>query len=106
MLAKLIDALPELVAELKQLLNQEHEPMLADQVASLGIVDRYPCKDDFCAKFYTEPRPQGAYGSNHRNVILAPERGMIIVDVVAGKIAAVEILHRDEIRKALGTLMK
>jgi hypothetical protein len=34
-------------------------------------------------------------------VALIPERGWLILDVVAGRIMCVEVLYRDEIREAL-----
>jgi hypothetical protein len=98
---RLIDVLPTFVAELEQLLTEEGELVLSAQVRELNIVDRCRCGDDFCATFYTEPRPKGSYGSGHRNIALEPREGMLILDVVSSKIACVEILYRDEIRKAL-----
>ena len=40
---------------------------------------------------------KAAYGAGHRNVALTPARGMLILDVVDERIAAVEVLYRDEI---------
>ena len=97
----LVETLPELAQELEELLIQATEPALAAQIHTLTIVDRCRCGDDFCATLYTEPRPQGAYGPNHRNIELNASEGMIILDVVGSKIACVEVLYRDEIRKAL-----
>jgi hypothetical protein len=96
-----VDMFPVLTAELQQLLVQRGEPALAAQVPRLGVVDRCRCGDDFCGKFYVLPKPSGAYGPDHRNVELMPKDGMIILDVVADNIAAVEILYRDEIRERL-----
>jgi len=98
---RLIDVLPQLVAELEQLLTGEGESALSAQVSELNIVDRCRCGDDFCATFYTEPRPKGRYGSGHRNISLEPSKGMLILDVVGSRIACVEVLYRDEIQKAL-----
>jgi len=93
--------LPALASELEQLLTEEGESDLSAQVSELNIVDRCRCGDDFCATFYTEPRPKGRYGSGHRNIALEPSKGMLILDVVGSRIACVEVLYRDEIRKAL-----
>jgi hypothetical protein len=98
---KLRDVFPDLAGELRDLLGQEGEIVLATQVESLQIVDRCRCTDDFCAMFYTEPRPAGAYGSGHRNVALDPRRGDLILDVVDDRIMAVEVLYRNDIRKKL-----
>ncbi len=92
---------PELSAELQQLLRGKGEPVLANQVPSLPIVDRCRCGDDFCATFHVQPQPEGAYGAGHRSIDLDPDSGMLILDIVDGNIVAVEILHRDAIRRKL-----
>jgi hypothetical protein len=99
MMAKpLVDLFPELSAELEHLLFEKGEPELARQVSTLSVVDRCRCGDDFCGMFYVLPKPNGAYGPRHRNVSLTPEQGMLILDVVADEIAAVEVLCRDAVR--------
>jgi hypothetical protein len=97
----LSDVLPEFAVELAQLLMEAGEDHLARQVPALKIVDRCRCGDDFCATFYTQPKPRGSYGTGHKNVVLEPERGMIILDVVDGTIACVEVLYRDEVGRDL-----
>jgi hypothetical protein len=97
----LIDAMPELAQELESLLAKDGESDLAVQVRQLHIVDRCRCGDDFCATFYTVPRPNGAWGAGHRNISLDCETGMLILDVVNDKITCVEVLDRDEIRHRL-----
>jgi hypothetical protein len=97
----LTEILPLFAVELEDLLKKEGETELAAQVRQLMIVDRCRCGDYFCGSFYTQPEPEGAYGPNHRSLELEPTEGMLILDVVADKIAHVEILNRDEIRKKL-----
>ena len=97
----LVDLFPELSAELEQLLFEQGESELARQVSTLSVVDRCRCGDDFCSTFYALPKPDGAYGPRHRNVSLAPQQGMLILDVVAERIAAVEVLFRDAVRRRL-----
>ena len=94
---------PALSAELQHLLFGQGEPELATQVPGLTVLDRCRCGDDFCGMFYVLPKPDCAYGPNHRNVALTPMEGMLILDVVANRIAAVEVLYRDEIRDRLLT---
>jgi hypothetical protein len=98
-------AFPQLSQELEQLLEGAGEANLAAQVAELRIVDRCRCGDDFCASFYTRPKPNGAYGPGHRNVALTPTKGMLILDVVDGVITFVELLYRNEIREKLLTVL-
>jgi hypothetical protein len=100
----LITSLPNLSQELTALLIFAGEPILASQVTGLEIVQRCPCEDDFCATFYTAPRPNGAYGPGHRNVSLEPEKGMIVLDVLDERIMKVEILYRDEVRSQLASI--
>ena len=97
----LVDALPALANELAQLLNKARRPDLAAQVPELRIVDRCNCEDDFCATFYTQPKPIGSYGPGLSCLELEPDQGMVILDVVSGRIATVEVLYRDEVRRAL-----
>ncbi|HNY42415.1 MAG TPA: hypothetical protein PKJ41_18585 [Bryobacteraceae bacterium] len=93
--------MPSLARELEELLVEIEEPALAAQVAGLQIVDRCRCGDDFCATFYTQPKPSGSYGPHHRNVPLTPQKGWLILDVVDDQIMCVEVLYRDEIKSVL-----
>ena len=97
----LIEILPLLAEEITELLSKHNEHELAAQVAKLTVVDRCRCGDDFCATFYTQPKPDGSYGPNHRNVDLEPEHGYLILDVVSEQIMAIEVLYRDEIRRTI-----
>ena len=97
----LVEMFPALSTELQDLLVRQSEPQLAAQVQELSLIERCRCGDDFCGTFYVLPKPTGAYGPGHRNVSLEPERGMLILDVMNDKIAAVEVLYRDEIRQRL-----
>jgi len=97
----LTETLPSLAVELEELLKKEGHVDLAAQISGLKIVDRCRCGDDFCASFYTEQKPQGAYGAGHRCVELEPKAGMLILDVVVDKIVHVEVLYRHDIREKL-----
>jgi hypothetical protein len=97
----LTQILPQFAVELEQLLSKQGEAELAAQVRRLVIVDRCRCGDDFCASFYTQPKPEGAYTPGHRCIDLKPAKGMLILDLVADRIAHVEVLYRDDIRKTL-----
>jgi hypothetical protein len=95
------DALPGRADELAQLLVAAGYQSLADQVAGLSIVDRCRCHDDFCASFYTLPKPDGSYGAGRDCFDLDAEKGMIVLDVLNGCIAHVEVLNRDDVRRDL-----
>lgn len=89
---------PELCAELIGLLTVEGLSDLGVSAHDLRIVAPCRCGDDFCQSFYTAPPPNGAYGPGHRNVVLAPEQGMIVLDVVDGRIMFVEVIDHPPLR--------
>lgn len=95
------DVLPELAGELRTLLEKSGEFQLAAQVPSLCIIDRCRCGDDFCATFYTAPKPKGAWEARHETIALDIENGYLNVDVNDGRIVCVEVLYRDDIRDKL-----
>ena len=94
-------ALPAFARELELHLSEQGELKLASQVSTLEIIDRCRCGDDFCSSFYTQPKPEGAYGPDHRSFDLDAAEGMVILDVLSGLIAKVEVLNRDDVRKPL-----
>lgn len=95
----LIKILPQFARELEQLLQRQGKFDLAAQVSTLAVVDRCRCGDNFCSSFYTQPKPEGHYGPDHDCFDLDAETGIVILDVVSGVIAHVEVLNRDDIRK-------
>ena len=101
----LSEALPSFSKELLALLQKAAEPELAEQVSIVEIVERCSCSDDFCSSFYTATKPHGPYGHGHRNVVLEPERGAIILDVVQQKMMFVEVLDRDDVRTELSIVL-
>jgi hypothetical protein len=102
---KIEECLPELTKELISLLLAAGERSLAASVAELTLVDRCRCGADFCAGIYTQPVPAGGYGPGHRNIVLNPTTGNIILDVVDDRICFVECLDRDDIRVMVDRLM-
>ena len=62
----LSEALLSFSIELHQLLTEQGEPELTAQVPGLMIFDRCRCGDDFCATFYTKPKPEGSFGPDHQ----------------------------------------
>jgi hypothetical protein len=97
--------LPELTKELEGLLTSNGELGLAVQVQSLALVDRCRCDSDSCATFYCVPKPKGAWGSNHRNVLLDTKEGLTVVDVLDEKIVCIELLDRADIRSKVLKLL-
>ena len=93
--------MPEFAEELRTLLEQDNEVGLAEQVSNLRIVDRCRCEENSCATFYTVPKPKGAWGAGHENIVLDVAEGMLVLDVVDKKIVCVEVLDRDDVRQKL-----
>jgi hypothetical protein len=91
------EVLPGLANELEVLLRDDDEAELASQIASLKVVDRCRCDSASCATIYNVPKPQGAWGPTHRNVVLAVSEGMTVVDVLDERIVCIEILDRQEL---------
>lgn len=95
------ERLPHLARELEQCLNTEGEHFLAGSVQTLRIYSACECADITCGSFYTGPRPDGAFGPGHRNVLLDPTKGMMILDVVDDVIRYVELIDRPDIYESL-----
>ncbi|MFD4585832.1 hypothetical protein ACIOWI_24590 [Streptomyces sp. NPDC087659] len=93
------DAFPDLVTELTSLLEEEGEGDLAICARDLRLVAMCDCGDDFCQSIHTAVHPKGEpYGEGHRCVPLLPAEGMLVLDVVHGRIMYVEVLNRAPMR--------
>jgi hypothetical protein len=98
------EVLPGLASELEALLRTDDELELASQIASLTVVDRCRCDLDSCATIYNVPKPEGAWGPTHRNIVLDVPEGMTVIDVLDEKIVCIEILDRDEMTEQVLSL--
>lgn len=97
-MARVVDLWPGLAGQLRIALIAGGEGALVTQVEALVVVELCGCGDSFCQSFYTAPRPRGAYGAGHRNVLLDPPwPGMLILDLVNDQIVYVEVLYRDSL---------
>ena len=92
------DIAPALVSELQRLLMTCGEPALAAKAAGLSIVALCPCGDGFCSTFYTGAQRSGSPAPGRHTIALAPDAGILNVDVEGADILGVEILFRDELR--------
>jgi len=86
------DVYPEFSPKLVSALEADGEHELAIAAGDLRVVAPCRCNDEFCQSFYTAPRPNGPYGAGHRNVMPDFDTGMVVLDVVHGRIMFVEIL--------------
>ncbi|MGW3201214.1 hypothetical protein ACWDBD_43050 [Streptomyces sp. NPDC001118] len=89
------DVFPDLVNELATLLEEEGECELAISVRDVRVFGECGCGDDFCQSIRTADHPQGQpFGPGHRCVPLLPSKGMLVLDVVDGRIMYIEVLDR------------
>lgn len=94
--------LPGLAARIEAGLRAQDEERLAEQVDSLRITAVCGCEHSYCGSFYTASRPMKRWFMRGRQVTIQDEgAGEITVDVVRGDIAYVEVLHLDDVRRAL-----
>lgn len=95
---------PELVREIKDLLLKQDREDLARTVDGLYIYDRCRCGDAYCASLYMInpddmlPPPKGSR-REYVIVLQTPDNGYLVLDLRNGRIAAIEILDRDEYQK-------
>jgi hypothetical protein len=95
------ELLPTFAEELERLTAAAGRPDLVPQIRTLPVFDRCRCGEGNCAHFYTEPKPRGSYGDGHSNVTLPAEQGMIVYDLVDGRIVAVEVLDRLDVKATI-----
>ncbi|MGB6691992.1 MAG: hypothetical protein WBE76_29470 [Terracidiphilus sp.] len=98
---RLVEVFPEFALELEELLIRANRAELAAQIPELSIARRCRCEDDFCATFHTQHERERRSGRDFGHLELQPKAGMIILDIVSGHIAEVEVLYRDDVRRAL-----
>jgi hypothetical protein len=92
---------PGFAVELETLVQEVGRPDLVQQIRSLPVVDRCTRGEDNCAHFYTRAKPVGAYGAGHTNLQLPSEEGLVVLDLIDGRIVAVEVLDRRDVKEVL-----
>lgn len=93
--------LPAFAAELENALRAQGEEGLAAQISTLRISSLCQCDDDFCSSFHTGERAQTIWRGGRQRITPGLSEGMVILEVVDGKILFVEVLDRVSIRDAL-----
>jgi len=96
--------LPHFCGELQDLLATAKRSDLADQLPSLPIVSRCTCGEPNCSHFYTAERPVGSYGLGHSNIVLDPDVGLVVLDLVNDTIVGVEVLDRPDVKGPLDAI--
>jgi hypothetical protein len=101
---------PEFASELARALGDAGHSDLARAVPGLLVVEPCTCNQPDCASFYAVPRFQASWLWGHRGktIQLAGEGGLIGVDVVYGRMLAIEVARHDPLRasvRAAGTAL-
>ena len=94
---RVVELSPELGRLLLVALVADGRPDLADSIEELEAREPCSCGDAFCTSFYTGPRPDGAWGPDHENLVYDFAGGMLVLDVVEGVIRYVEVLDRPDL---------
>ncbi len=102
---RLENVAPEFSDEIQRSLEADGLFELAAQVGGLEIMDLCDCDQSNCSTFYTLPKPDGAYGPTHENVVIDSKTGLIVLDVIDQKIACVEVLDRADFKEKLGEML-
>ncbi len=96
---------PEFSDEIQRSLEADGLFELAAQVGGLEIVDLCGCDQSNCSTFYTLPKPDGAYGPTHENVVIDSKTGLVVLDVVDHKIACIEVPDRADVKEKLSNIL-
>ena len=97
--------LPELAERIEAALRAQGEGRIADQVAGLRITGPCTCGQPFCGSFQTLKMPIKRWFMRGRQIeVRDGGPGEIVVDVVRGEIAYVEVLHLDDVRDTVARL--
>jgi len=98
----LADVFPPLAEPLAELLRERGEDALAAEVPQLRIHALCTCGLDVCASFHTSSRPMRRWWRRGRQVAFLTELpGEVVLDVVGGSIAYVEVTGWAEARRAI-----
>jgi hypothetical protein len=96
------EVVPGLSRRIEAALRTQGEFALADQVPGLRITTVCRCDQPFCGSFHTSKRPMKRWFIRGRQVEIADgEPGEIVLDVVRGEIAYVEVLYLDDVRERM-----
>jgi hypothetical protein len=97
--------LPELAERIEAALRAQGEARLAETVGRLRITNVCTCGQPYCGSFHTASWPMRRWFMRGRQIRLEDGRpGDVMVDVVRGEIAYVEVLHLDDVRDAVARL--
>jgi hypothetical protein len=91
---------PDFLSELETMVRAVGRDDLVDQLQGLPVLSRCTCGDSNCAHFYTSSKP-ASHGGQHENVLLPSRSGLVVLDVLHGRVMAIEILDRLDVKRVL-----
>jgi hypothetical protein len=97
---RLAAVMPEFADELRLLLTEQGEAVLAASVPDLWVFGRCRCESGHCATMYTRPEPESGYKFRGGLSVLS-KAGPIYIDKADGMIACIEVLDHPAIRTRL-----
>jgi hypothetical protein len=99
------DCLPDFARELELLLINEQDPELAQQVELMQVdVDTCGSDDDFCSMLCTGFKPKNGWGRGDTSIVLKPEQGNVLLNMLDCDITAVEVFFRKDIQEKVKQL--
>jgi hypothetical protein len=97
--------LPQLAERIETALREQRLPRVADQVATLRITGPCTCGQPFCGSFQTLKTPLKRWFMRGRQIdVQDGGPGEIVIDLVRGEIAYVEVLYLDDVRDTVARL--
>jgi len=94
------DLFVEFFPELSTLIQTAGHAHLIEELRRAPVASRCNCGDAACAHFYTSAWPRAGHRS-HENIALPSQSGMVILDVFEGRVVAVEVLDRPDVKQVL-----
>ncbi len=90
--------------ELEAMIEAVGRADLLEHLRGAPITSRCNCGDADCAHFYTSPVPTRR-DHTHENIMLPSQSGLIVLDVRQGKVVAVEVLDRPDVKRVLDSYL-
>ncbi len=101
----LIDCLPDFARELEALLMMEQDSELARQTPLMQL-DAAECgsSEDFCSILCTGLKPGRDWGRGDTSIVLKPDRGSVLLNVLECGTMSVQVFFRKDVREKIEKL--
>jgi hypothetical protein len=91
---------PDFLRELETMVRAVGRVDLVAQLQELPVLSRCTCGDSNRAHFYTWSK-RTSLGGQHEDILLPSRSGLVVLDVLHGRVMAVEILDRPDVKRVL-----